>query len=108
MDENSINQSLKAYEEQVRCCSTNDIDYSLYDLFKIYIIKFQLEQVELALENEQDDADKNNLLSLKRDLIQLIDLTKENLNELKSHTGDNMQNGSNLDTEFALFMVSKN
>lgn len=64
--------------------------------------------MELALENEQDDADKNNLLSLKSDLIQLIDLTKENLNQLKSHTDDNVQNGSNLDTEFALFMVSIN
>lgn len=68
-----------------------------------------MEQVELALENEQDDTDKNNLLSLKRDLIQLIDLTKENLDQLKSRTNieDTAQSESHLDTEFDLFMVKK-
>lgn len=70
----------------------------------------QLEQIETALENAEEETDKSNLNSLKDDINQLIELTKESLNRLRPKVIDPSMSTSttesnNIEDEFALFMV---
>lgn len=67
-----------------------------------------MEQIETALESTEEETDKNNLNSLKDDINQLIELTKESLSRLEPDVKDsniNTSQSNNLEDEFALFMV---
>lgn len=77
----------------------------------------QLEQINVALE-EADGEDRENLLSLQNDILQLITLTKESLNqesgsnliedaESRPSTSETTSNNTNMDDEYSLFMVYK-
>ncbi|XP_046417487.1 zinc finger CCCH-type with G patch domain-containing protein [Neodiprion fabricii] len=81
---------------------------SLREAIKQY--EEQLSQVQIALSISASDPDRDNLLSLRSDIQELIDLTKENLNSVgESGTiGDKRTDGAEQDAdplakEYALF-----
>lgn len=91
MDKDSLLQSINEYESQ-------------------------LEQIHVALEGA-DEENKDNLLSLKNDILQLIDLTKESLNTISSQelcreddggqcTSEATNNIQHIDDEYSLFLVT--
>ncbi|XP_047039923.1 zinc finger CCCH-type with G patch domain-containing protein isoform X2 [Helicoverpa zea] len=68
----------------------------------------QLAMVNLTLESVNDETEKESLLSLRSDLQQLIELTKENLEAMvpkdKPVEPQTSENKGELDDEYALFM----
>ncbi|KAF9419267.1 hypothetical protein HW555_004194 [Spodoptera exigua] len=67
----------------------------------------QLAMVNLSLETVNESAERESLLSLKSDLEQLIQLTRENLDALTQDTTETTQSSETkdeLDDEYALFM----
>ncbi|PZC87025.1 hypothetical protein B5X24_HaOG201261 [Helicoverpa armigera] len=68
----------------------------------------QLAMVNLTLESVNDETEKESLLSLRSDLQQLIELTKENLEAMvpkdKPVEPQSSENKDELDDEYALFM----
>lgn len=70
-----------------------------------------MQQIETALEIAEEETDKSNLSSLRDDINQLIELTKESLNRLQpnvtdANTNTNSTESNNIEDEFALFMVN--
>lgn len=61
--------------------------------------RVQLQQVEAALEVSNEEDEKNNLISLRKDLRELINLTKETMSKSNSAGNSNAT-----DSEFALFL----
>ncbi|KAF2904803.1 hypothetical protein ILUMI_01368 [Ignelater luminosus] len=66
--------------------------------------KKQLVEVDLALESVEEGTQKDELISLRDNLNELIDLTQENLNRIVNETNPNDEAQNSLDSEFALFM----
>lgn len=90
--EESLKKSLKTYADQV--CQFSVIS-------AIITNKFQLEQVEAALTVSDEGPDRDNLLSLRKDLQELIGLTKDTVNSPASSSASNNATDSD---EFALFL----
>lgn len=70
----------------------------------------QLAMVNLSLETVTESAERESLLSLKSDLEQLIQLTRENLDALVPKNTETTETQSSetkdeLDDEYALFML---
>lgn len=73
--------------------------------------ELQLTQVQTTLSTTVHEGDRNNLLSLKSDIEELINLTKESLQSLESTTVENKSDIDSLDEddedplakEYALF-----
>jgi len=73
----------------------------------------QLSQVDVTLSATSIGPDRDNLLSLKSDIEELISLTKESLQNLEGHGTINKNTDENsddeaenlLDKEYALFKV---
>lgn len=70
--------------------------------------------VNLALESVNESSEKESLLALQNDLMQLIQLTQESLVALSNKTNDEttetpqQPNKTEMDDEYALFMVRWN
>ncbi|XP_025831798.1 zinc finger CCCH-type with G patch domain-containing protein-like [Agrilus planipennis] len=80
-------------------------EQSLRDSLNTY--KKQLVQVNLAISTFEDGKDKEDLFSLKNNLEQLIQLTKESFQQLENltaSTSSSSDTSTSFDCEYALFM----
>lgn len=81
-------------------------------LHKIKLFFIQLSQVQIALSATPKGPDKDNLLSLQSDILEVIQLTKERLGSLPSVGNSSEKSASNepnddpLAREYALFQVN--
>lgn len=72
---NDIEESLILYQTQV------SINLILFKCLNLFLIRpYQLDQINAALRTAPDDQ-KLDLLQLQQDLEEIIELTKQNLNE---------------------------
>lgn len=92
----------------------NSIYYNLQFFYSALFIYFylQLSQVDTTLSTTLKGPDRDNLLSLKSDIEELISLTKESLQNLEGNVENKNENDNPndktkdlLDREYALFKV---
>lgn len=68
----------------------------------------QLKQINVALSATDNGPDKDDLINLKSDIEQLIELTEENLNTITCQVNQPSTSQNNtIDDEYMMFMVTK-